>query len=327
MRITIFTAIVTSVFAGPDPARPASPRWPTRGRSRRSSRCAPRCSCCAAASPNAKRKFRAPLPWLVGLVGIFGCLYLFISLPNRTQIFFVCAQVIGLVLYAIYGSRAAERARAAVPDGASRLRRSRFSNIIGGSAGNLVEWFDWYVYSAFALYFAHIFFPKGDATAQLLNTAAIFAVGFVMRPVGAWVMGIYADHKGRKAGLMLSVSLMCVGSLMIARRAELCQRRRSVAGDPGRGADDPGPQPRRRIWVERDLSVGNGRPRAARVLVELPICDDHRRPADRAGAARRAADHARRAGDAGLGLAHRLWRRRACSRSSSISSAAGSTRR
>ena len=62
--------------------------------------------------PEPKRKFRAPLPWLVGLVGILGCLYLFISLPNRTQIFFVCAQVIGLVLYAIYGSRAAERARA-----------------------------------------------------------------------------------------------------------------------------------------------------------------------------------------------------------------------
>ena len=92
----------------------------------------------------------------------------------------------------------------------------RFRNIIGGSAGNLVEWFDWYVYSAFALYFAPVFFPKGDATAQLLNTAAIFAVGFVMRPIGAWAMGVYADHRGRKAGLMLSVSLMCVGSLLIA---------------------------------------------------------------------------------------------------------------
>lgn len=92
----------------------------------------------------------------------------------------------------------------------------RLRNILGGSAGNLVEWFDWYVYSAFALYFAHVFFPKGDATAQLLNTAAIFAVGFVMRPIGAWAMGVYADHKGRKAGLTLSVSLMCVGSLLIA---------------------------------------------------------------------------------------------------------------
>ncbi|HJU76632.1 MAG TPA: MFS transporter [Sphingomicrobium sp.] len=94
--------------------------------------------------------------------------------------------------------------------------RSRLKNIVGGSAGNLVEWFDWYVYSAFALYFAPSFFPKGDQTAQLLQTAAIFAVGFVMRPIGAWLMGIYADHRGRKAGLTLSVSLMCGGSLLIA---------------------------------------------------------------------------------------------------------------
>ena len=92
----------------------------------------------------------------------------------------------------------------------------RLRNIVGGSAGNLVEWFDWYVYSAFALYFAHAFFPKGDATAQLLNTAAIFAVGFIVRPIGAWLLGIYADRRGRKAGLTLSVSLMCFGSLLIA---------------------------------------------------------------------------------------------------------------
>jgi MHS family alpha-ketoglutarate permease-like MFS transporter len=94
--------------------------------------------------------------------------------------------------------------------------RRRLKNILGGSAGNLVEWFDWYVYSAFALYFAHHFFPHGNQTAQLLQTAAIFAVGFVMRPIGAWLMGIYADHRGRKAGLTLSVSLMCAGSLLIA---------------------------------------------------------------------------------------------------------------
>ena len=98
----------------------------------------------------------------------------------------------------------------------STPRRSRLKNILGGSAGNLVEWFDWYVYSAFALYVAPSFFPKGDQTAQLLQTAAIFAVGFVMRPIGAWLMGIYADHRGRKAGLTLSVSLMCFGSLLIA---------------------------------------------------------------------------------------------------------------
>ena len=94
--------------------------------------------------------------------------------------------------------------------------RSRLKNIVGGSAGNLVEWFDWYVYASFALYFAPAFFPKGNQTAQLLQTAAIFAVGFVMRPVGAWLMGIYADHRGRKEGLTLSVGLMCAGSLLIA---------------------------------------------------------------------------------------------------------------
>lgn len=99
-----------------------------------------------------------------------------------------------------------------VPGPASR----RVRNIIGGSIGNLVEWFDWYVYSAFALYFASSFFPKGDQTAQLLQTAAVFAVGFLMRPVGAWLMGVYADHRGRKAGLTLSVMLMCAGSLLIA---------------------------------------------------------------------------------------------------------------
>ncbi|MBU3078553.1 MFS transporter [Sphingomonas quercus] len=92
----------------------------------------------------------------------------------------------------------------------------RLRSIIGGSTGNLVEWYDWYAYSAFTLYFAPHFFPSEDRTVQLLNAAAIFAVGFVMRPIGAWIMGIYADRHGRKAGLTLSVTLMCAGSLLIA---------------------------------------------------------------------------------------------------------------
>jgi MFS transporter, MHS family, alpha-ketoglutarate permease len=92
----------------------------------------------------------------------------------------------------------------------------RIRNIAGGSAGNLVEWYDWYVYAAFTLYFAPSFFPEGDLTAQLMSSAAVFAVGFVMRPVGAWAMGVYSDRRGRKAGLTLSVTLMCLGSLMIA---------------------------------------------------------------------------------------------------------------
>ena len=93
---------------------------------------------------------------------------------------------------------------------------SRLKSIFSGSVGNMVEWYDWYVYAAFSLYFAQVFFPKDDLTAQLLNTAAIFAVGFLMRPIGGWLMGLYADRKGRKAALMASVLLMCFGSLVIA---------------------------------------------------------------------------------------------------------------
>ncbi|OCS45031.1 MFS transporter [Ralstonia pickettii] len=94
--------------------------------------------------------------------------------------------------------------------------RRRLRSIFSGSIGNLVEWYDWYVYSAFALYFAKSFFPKGDQTAQLLNTAAVFAVGFLARPLGGWLMGIYADRYGRKRALFFSVVLMCAGSLIIA---------------------------------------------------------------------------------------------------------------
>jgi len=94
--------------------------------------------------------------------------------------------------------------------------RSRLKSIVGGSTGNLVEWYDWYVYSAFTLYFAPAFFPSDDPTAQLLSAAAVFAVGFIVRPLGAWIMGVYADRRGRKAGLTLSVTLMCLGSLLIA---------------------------------------------------------------------------------------------------------------
>lgn len=92
----------------------------------------------------------------------------------------------------------------------------RLKSIIRGSIGNLIEWYDWYVYAAFSIYFAKSFFPHGNLTAQLLNTSAIFAVGFFMRPIGGWLIGSYADRKGRKNALIGSVLLMCFGSLIIA---------------------------------------------------------------------------------------------------------------
>lgn len=92
----------------------------------------------------------------------------------------------------------------------------RLKNILGGSAGNFVEWFDWFAYASFAIYFSRAFFPGGSQTVQLLNTALIFAGGFLARPAGALLMGLYADRVGRRAALTLSVGMMCAGSLMIA---------------------------------------------------------------------------------------------------------------
>ena len=92
----------------------------------------------------------------------------------------------------------------------------RLRSILGGSAGNLVEWYDWYAYSACSLYFARVIFPPASQTAHLLDAAAVFAVGFFMRPIGGWLFGRYADRQGRRAALTRSVLLMGTGSLLVA---------------------------------------------------------------------------------------------------------------
>ncbi|WP_028217914.1 MFS family transporter [Paraburkholderia oxyphila] len=94
--------------------------------------------------------------------------------------------------------------------------RRRVLAIVGASSGNLVEWFDFYIYSFCALYFAPAFFPSGNTTTQLLNTAGVFAAGFLMRPIGGWLFGRIADRHGRRAAMMISVLMMCGGSLVIA---------------------------------------------------------------------------------------------------------------
>ncbi|REE97836.1 MFS transporter [Thermomonospora umbrina] len=101
------------------------------------------------------------------------------------------------------------------PSGAESAR-GPWRALVGGSVGNLVEWYDWFVYSSFAVYFASSFFPSGDPTAQLLNTMGIFAVGFLVRPIGGWLLGRLADRRGRKTALTVSVMLMSVSALLIA---------------------------------------------------------------------------------------------------------------
>jgi MHS family alpha-ketoglutarate permease-like MFS transporter len=95
-------------------------------------------------------------------------------------------------------------------------RSKRIKAIVGASSGNLVEWYDFYAYAFTSIYFASAFFPAGDQTSQLMSTAAIFAVGFFMRPLGGWLFGWIADTRGRKNSMVISVLMMCFGSLMIA---------------------------------------------------------------------------------------------------------------
>src|SRR3954470_15420085 len=97
-----------------------------------------------------------------------------------------------------------------------KISGQRLKSIVGGSIGNLVEWYDWYAYSFFSVYFASAFFPGGNRTIELLNTSGVFAVGFLMRPIGGWLFGSIADKIGRKKAMTWSVLLMCAGSLLIA---------------------------------------------------------------------------------------------------------------
>ncbi|GGC81464.1 hypothetical protein GCM10011512_05180 [Tersicoccus solisilvae] len=103
---------------------------------------------------------------------------------------------------------------AAPPNESARTRRA-ISNTLKGSAGNLIEWYDLYVYAAFSSYFSTYFFNQSDPAQAQIDAYLTFALTFLMRPVGSWFFGRYADQRGRKAALTLSVTLMCVGSLIM----------------------------------------------------------------------------------------------------------------
>ena len=113
----------------------------------------------------------------------------------------------------MHDARALPAGLSSVPD--PRHGAARWRSILAGTVGNAIEYYDWYVYSAFGIYFARAFFPAESRTAELLNTAAVFAVGFVMRPIGGWILGAYADRHGRRAALVASILAMGGGSLLI----------------------------------------------------------------------------------------------------------------
>ena len=136
--------------------------------------------------------------------------------------------------------------------------RGAIRSIVGASSGNLVEWFDFYVYSFTSIYFAPSFFPKSDPTAQLLGTAAIFAVGFFIRPVGSWFFGRVADRHGRRTSMVWAVMLMSLGSVMIA-----CLPTHASIGAAA---------PALLLWPAAAWLAWNGGGAAAAVAVSLLAC-------------------------------------------------------
>ncbi|MGF6776456.1 MFS transporter [Paraburkholderia sp. GAS334] len=99
---------------------------------------------------------------------------------------------------------------------AAAARHSSWRIVVAASIGNALEWFDLVVYGFFAVVISKLFFPAGNDTVSLLLTLGTFGVSFFMRPLGAFVLGAYADRAGRKAALTLSILLMMVGTLIIA---------------------------------------------------------------------------------------------------------------
>jgi MHS family proline/betaine transporter-like MFS transporter len=105
---------------------------------------------------------------------------------------------------------------AALPDAVPAKPPSRLRLIVAATIGNVFEWFDFVVYGFFAVPIAEAFFPHGNPTVSLLITFGAFGLAYLMRPLGAIVIGGYTDRAGRKAGLLLSIALMMIGTTMMA---------------------------------------------------------------------------------------------------------------
>ena len=188
-----------------------------------------------------------------------------------------------------------------------RSEKQIASNVLKGSLGNLIEWFDWYVYASFAIYFSGAFFPAHNPTAQLLAAAGVFAIGFFMRPLGSLIMGRLADRHGRRTALTISVVIMATGSLIIA----------FVPTYATIGIWSPlnliatrllqGPVARGRIRNLSDLPVGNGKSAPPRLLRFLSICHPDCRATVRLAGANCPAKFLHQCPTDRLWLANLLW--------------------
>src|SRR5437868_10432882 len=95
-------------------------------------------------------------------------------------------------------------------------RASKIAAVIRVSSGNFLEMYDFFVFGYYASAIGKTFFPTGSEFAQLMLAFMTFGAGFLMRPLGAVVLGVYIDHHGRRAGLLLTLGLMAIGTLSIA---------------------------------------------------------------------------------------------------------------
>jgi metabolite-proton symporter len=98
----------------------------------------------------------------------------------------------------------------------TQATNSKFGNVVRVSSGNFLEMYDFMVYAYYASYIAHEIFPSSSAYASLMMTLGTFGAGYLMRPLGAVVLGAYVDRHGRRTGLILTLFLMAIGTLVIA---------------------------------------------------------------------------------------------------------------
>src|ERR1700687_2774063 len=98
---------------------------------------------------------------------------------------------------------------------AQQVRTSQVRRVVRVAAGNALEMYDFQIYGYYATAIAFTFFPSGNECASLMLSLATFGAGFLMRPLGAIVLGAYIDHHGRRKGLLVTLGLMAIGTLSI----------------------------------------------------------------------------------------------------------------
>ena len=199
--------------------------------------------------------------------------------------------------------------------------------VIAASVGNIIEWYDFYIFGSLASILAVKFFEKGHPVAAFLSTVAIFSVGFLIRPLGAFVFGWLGDKVGRKYTFIVTLSGMGIATALIGFVPTLPGDRSRRGLHPLRAAPDPGPLPGRGVRRRHHVRRRAHRGRASRILHRLAADVAHARHRRLAGDDHRHPDLSGRRGVQRLGLAAARSSSRSCSSRSRSGSGSRSVRR